>query len=164
MAISAEPAKYFKELLDVDVPNPVDGYIPYYDAATGLWKCKAPTSAGLKVGFTSFTRAGDAGDGDVSYTGVGFKPKAVIIAGRWEFWTASSIGYSGGVNKNAAFTYDTDYYESFVVDKLIDLHGDGGDQYQKAVLKSFDADGFTLTWEGYGTNEALITFYALCLG
>jgi hypothetical protein len=39
--ISLEPAKRFKDLLDVDVSGVLDGYVPYYDEASGLWKCKA---------------------------------------------------------------------------------------------------------------------------
>ena len=29
------------EISDVEVPSPTDGYILYWDAATGKWKCKA---------------------------------------------------------------------------------------------------------------------------
>jgi len=28
------------EISDVDVPSPLDGYVTYWDAASGLWKCK----------------------------------------------------------------------------------------------------------------------------
>jgi hypothetical protein len=35
---------------DVSVPAPLDGYVPYWDDTTSLWKCKAPASGGYTQG------------------------------------------------------------------------------------------------------------------
>ena len=41
--------QYLNDLLDVSVPDPVDGDILYWDAAAGLWKAKQPPVGGGTV-------------------------------------------------------------------------------------------------------------------
>ncbi len=110
-------------------------------------------NARFKVG--SFTRDVTAASGDVAYTGVGFTPTAIIFMGgvgdatlnylSWSF----TDGTTSGVLRTYANTgiYDT---ASGQVVSLIEASGKG----QTALLSSFGADGFTLTWTKIGTPAA----------
>jgi hypothetical protein len=105
-----------------------------------------------------FTRNFTSASGDVSYTGVGFTPKMITFYGAingntegmmsYGFCTniASYVSAQNAVNTKLVFT-----------DRVIHFAGSGTD-VQLAVLKSFDSDGFTLTWTKGGTPTGTITF------
>jgi hypothetical protein len=115
---------------------------------------------GIKVG--TFTRDLTASSGDVAITGVGFKPSALITFGTVTTGTIGfSIGFSDG---NAGYssevrgstpTYDSTgggLWQTF----------DGTNQHY-AILKSFDSDGFTLTWTKVNTPTGTMNCYYLAL-
>lgn len=116
-------------------------------------------ASGLKV--LAGTRDMTAASGDVAYTGVGFKPAAIIaIAGG----DGTKLDFSAGMADAAAYKsvcYNLTVFTSAAV--LINLVPATGKQ-QSAILKTFDADGFTLTWTKAGSPDAETAgLYFLCL-
>lgn len=108
----------------------------------------------VKVG--AFTRVMNAGSGDVSYTGVGFTPKAIMFFGGV---TNDTIGQYNGYDNGSVhyslsnFSTSGTGYNSYLSDSSISLFRTSGN-FQKAIVKSFDADGFTLTWTLGGAGSA----------
>jgi hypothetical protein len=108
------------------------------------------------------TRVLTEASGDVAYTGVGFTPSAIIFfvvigggsLGRW--------GLSDGVRHGAAYRVSgaTTIISDTDVAILCDLSGGNS---QSAVVKSFDADGFTLTWTKTGSPTGTAIIYCLPL-
>lgn len=100
-----------------------------------------------KVGI--LTRATNAANGDVATTGVGFQPKGIIFfaQGITKAW---SNGMSDGTTSTLVAAYETatSYTDATSCIKI----GDGASWAQKALVKTFDADGFTLTWTMDGTG------------
>lgn len=113
---------------------------------------------GIKV-ITS-TRDMTAASGDVAYTGVGFKPSLIIFQGAvhthlvpgWGVVDATSKHFVSYDNVGNCYRAGTDW--AFLII--------GGPNYQGAILKTFDADGFTLTWTKSGSPSGTITFSAKC--
>jgi hypothetical protein len=111
-------------------------------------------------------RAGSAASGNVSYTGAGFAPTAVIIVGQDNQGGGPSISLSWGFGDDAAgerlveLTDLASTPESDVVTSLIVSTADNGNS-QKASLDSLDSDGLTLAWTkgGSGQNCDFIILY-----
>lgn len=108
------------------------------------------------------TRVITAASGDVSYTGVGFQPTCLICFSDksnalFACWGAVDSGsYERGIN----YEYTPKFSET---DKLVAILTASGES-QSAVLKTFDADGFTLTWTKAGSpTGTVITIAVLCL-
>jgi hypothetical protein len=128
-------------------------------------KSRAKVSLGatavLKSKVITLTRSFATASGDISYTGVGFRPIALIAFGSQA--NGSPVTFLGIVdsalecqNLNTATTHD-------VTARFLVLGSGGHDQ--TAIVKSYDADGFTLTWTktGFpGGPDASIA--VLCLG
>ena len=110
---------------------------------------------GIKIG--TFTRAMDAATGDVAYTGVGFKPSHVVFLTRVE--TASMvIGVDDGTNHYCVAIYLTSVYFNSSAHSLYAIEAVG--KTQRGIIKTLDADGFTLTWTREGaTASANATVY-----
>ena len=82
-----------------------------------------------------------AASGNVSYTGYGFKPKALVIIAKESAYDGVSIGSSEPATASqCAWMKPTNIVGGFP--NIIFLTS----TYQKAVISSYDADGFTLTW------------------
>lgn len=100
----------------------------------------------LKSKIITATRDMTAATGDVIYTGVGFIPTAIIAMGAINTTMNISIGISdSSMNSNQInqiFTGNT--YEDLTSKLLVFATAAGATQ--SAIVKSFDADGFTLTW------------------
>lgn len=108
---------------------------------------------GIAVG--SFTRAMGDASGDVAYTGIGFKPSVLIFFTGWGPTGSNTWNYSVGMDNQTA------HYAAWSVDVSAVGHTtcaimlvESNTKYQKAVVKSKDADGFTLTWTLVGTTAA----------
>jgi len=120
-------------------------------------------AAGYYVG--TITRAMTGASGDVAYSGLGFKPSLIIFSGGVSTKAiATYFGYSFGANKYAMwnYTYVTASAVAFNVSYCIVLAEAAGQQ-QNAVVKTYDADGFTLTWTLIGTpttQDAQILYVA----
>lgn len=106
------------------------------------------------------TRDMTAASGDVAYTGVGFTPSAIFVVG--------SI--------NGTFTFTTGFVDSSKQGANIDYYGnnqaDNGTEFlkaytsastvQSAIVKSFDSDGFTLTWTKTSTPTGTLKLSFIC--
>jgi hypothetical protein len=111
-----------------------------------------------KIG--TFTRDDDAASGDVSYTGVGFKPSAIIFlcAAASAFM---SFGFDDATNHYYIFHSDSGGSSAGDTMSINAAYGGGS---QTAIVKTFDADGFTLTWTKQSSpsgNHPYIHYLAL---
>ena len=106
--------------------------------------------------------------GNVAYTGVGFLPKAILFFSNvngtarasWGYTTSATAGDNSCIfddNGDAAGTY------AIAVTNCIYLET-GGANNQKAVLVSFDSDGFTLAWTKTGVPTGTGTAMFLAFG
>lgn len=123
----------------------------------------ADLNSRLKSKIKSFTRDYGSASGDVSYTGIGFKPTSMIVHyGKTGATVGDGQGFvdsskvSGCINNrqnNNTIAINSNFIYSDPVS--------GG--YQSAIVKSFNDDGFTLTWTKFGSptgtlNLNLIAF------
>lgn len=112
----------------------------------------------------SLTRDLSAASGDVSYAGVGFKPHLIIFMGA----VASTTKACWGIATEAGqFSLDQDAPDGvdWMITDLTQCIGfiQAVGDLHVALLKSMDADGFTLTWakSGAPTGSATIGYVAL---
>lgn len=99
------------------------------------------------------TRAMDAASGNVAYTGYGFTPHSLIILSRGgPGGGEGTLGFGFATDELAMARYSTAAV-SFVNDKLVYMDQGAGAR-QSAIIASFDADGFTLTWTKDGGPTA----------
>lgn len=117
----------------------------------------------LKVKSIHFTRASDAASGDVSYTGVGFKPKIVLFLTNVDATTIFSVGVDALEPFNIQLFNTLAYYSS-TYSIQGDITGAGAGQF--SIVKTLDGDGFTLTWTKLGlpAGGTTINVIAICLG
>ena len=108
-------------------------------------------ASGIKLG--TLTRAMTAASGDVSYTAVGFKPSLILLFGGCSgttiglfFGALQDLTGAQGINNYASAGTGVIYYDGSRFWLM-----ESGSLYQSAILKSFDVDGFTLTWTLNGT-------------
>jgi len=113
------------------------------------------------------TETRDLGDasGDVAYTGYGFQPKALIIL----TMRTSAIGPQCSIGVAdiplvplALVKYDTTAIaiaQAFISSMYV-----GAAPIQQAIVKSYDADGFTLTWTKSGAEVGGVYLLVLALG
>mgnify|MGYP001570361080 CR=1 FL=1 len=125
---------------------------------------KAISDAGvntrLKSKIISFTRDLSVASGDVAYTGVGFMPTALVGIGVIGGSLPFTVGFADSGKSAADITqYGANTITSSV--NFIQIAPSGGND-QAAVVKSYDADGFTLTWTKNGSPTGTPTFYVLC--
>ncbi len=126
-----------------------------------------PISVVLQSKMIKFTRDFGVATGNVSYTGVGFKPRCLIAMGCNDAAaTPTSIGFAGldrlgyalwhlgilGVDWNGALA------------NLIRLFTDPARTVGAlADIVSFDNDGFTLSWTRIGAAAGVYDIMVLCL-
>ena len=130
----------------------------------------------VKVG--SFTKATGAATASQPITGVGFKPRAVILwtigatsAGSWTSGYTYAIGYSA---RNAGETItvgsmacasetgaDTTNASQRQAAKALTIVQWGETTLAECDMTSFDADGFTLSWTTNDSNAYIIHYMAL---
>ena len=108
------------------------------------WGEAPDTRLQSKVG--SFDRALDAADGDVSYTGVGFKPTALDITACRFGSSSISWGVSDSGPGNHNLFQDETGKTNRRTDYIINLQTGATPDFERALVKSYDDDGFTLTW------------------
>jgi len=106
------------------------------------------------------TRDQTADSGDVSYTGVGFTPTSILAISALSGGSiAVSAGFadsakaSGNIIQTATDTFNTGT-------SLISRSYASGSQ--EAIVKSYDADGFTLTWTKTGSPTGTLNIKFLC--
>lgn len=116
-------------------------------------------NAGVRSKIITGTRDFAAASGDVAYTGVGFTPTS-IMAFAYGGTYMSSVGVSDSAGAEACSS------------KNYDSTSDGGafliyfttaaGAYQTAVVKTYDADGFTLTWTKVSTASGVMQLKFIC--
>ncbi len=140
-----------------DIPGAGAVCLLEYNLANTRWELLNPSpmvygDSRFKV--VTITRAMDAATGTVAYTGLGFKPKALIaVAG---VSTAKLIYACWGITDGAT-SGNLSYYSALGDEQLYtDLIGmyESASLSQRAQLNSLDTDGFTLDWLRTGTTSA----------
>ena len=113
---------------------------------------------GFKVG--TFTRDISLASGNVSYTGIGFKPSKIFFTGAVHATRiASLIGLDDGATRLCMFDR-SDVAGTYAIDTAYSIwlsYGAGTDQY--GYVYSFDADGFTIAWTKTGSPTGTATVY-----
>lgn len=109
------------------------------------------------------TRDMTAASGDVAYTGVGFTPTSIMaIAAIATGSTVASWGFADSAKTAKAInTYVTATFDA-EGSYLILLFQTNTSTFQYATVKSFDADGFTLTWTKAGSPTGTAVLQFLC--
>lgn len=164
-------------LLDslVAVDGALGGFLKDSDAgATGLAVLAAANVAAARTAMTltpgtdiacfkilSATRDLTAGSGDVAYTGTGFTPRALLCLGCVGGTTQAVFGMADGATAGANIQQIVGGNASAHLSLC--LFDQGSNNYQHGVVKTYDADGFTLTWTKSGTPTGTATLYFLCL-
>lgn len=124
---------------------------------------KAMADAGVNTRLASkiklATRDMTAAGGDVSYTGIGFKPTAILAMGVINSTTVMSLGYIDSAGNDNGISILSNQYQNNSQFLLFYIDGSN---YQFAVVKSYDADGFTLTWTKAGSPTGTVNLIFLC--
>lgn len=111
-----------------------------------------PTNASLKSKIIVITRDGQGANGDVSYTGVGFKPTSVKA-----LMVVPGTLYKSNGFADSAGTSHCQYTSSANTERLVDwliVYSNQTAWVQHGKVKTYDNDGLTLTWEKIGTPSA----------
>ena len=101
-------------------------------------------STALSTSIISSSRTASSGAGDQALTGAGFSPTAVIAFGLTNATSVASFGIGDDAiaesvilqKADGNMTYNTTFF----------IYGLSGSDGLYAVIKTFDADGLTLTW------------------
>ena len=106
-----------------------------------------------------------AASGDVSYTGYGFMPRALSIdfgmGGTQAFPKGMGHGFASLTKVVRQMSYGPNtYYNGGSTLMYVDITAGNN---QGAILKSWDADGYTLTWTKTGTPTGAFVFVALAM-
>lgn len=116
----------------------------------------------LRTGYTMMTFSRDmaAVIGNVSYTGLGFKPRLLLFFGGKPGTSTASFGLDDATAKYVLYTSNTGVFQVSASTVSINLY-----EYnvgsQRAKVLSMDSDGFTLFWEKAGSPVG--TAYVHCL-
>jgi len=105
----------------------------------------------------------DAASGDVEYTGYGFQPTALVV---FAVHHSNVVEISEGASDSAK-AYGIIYQRVSAMSTgnyLILIQDTTAQNYQLAIPKSYDADGFTLTWtKGGAYAHEVLGFVVLAL-
>lgn len=116
---------------------------------------KAIADAGLNTRLKSkiitATRDGAGENGDVSYTGVGFVPTSIRAIMSRDGSLFNSDGFADSTKASYCIA-NSAANVNYAIGKLVSYTN--AFWGQEAVVKSFDADGFTLTWTKTSTPDA----------
>lgn len=140
------------------------------DECTIIDKRVRTLGGGLTSKIITATRDMAAASGDVSYTGVGFQPTALVCLATHTSTTAEdgsgSVGFSDNAKNDGVIAryLQAEGGSQWITSAILVCIFSTYNRYQIATLKSYDADGFTLTWTKSAVSPAgtgYLTF--LCL-
>jgi len=119
--------------------------------------------ADTRIASGTFTRDTSAASGDQAITGIGFIPKWIICFAVADAAGETSWGMSTGASVNNCLrdTYGVTAGTHSDATDLIHLITSAGTAYT-ANLKTFDADGFTITWTKTGSPTGTATVKYIC--
>jgi hypothetical protein len=144
-------------------------YATAVDAFTALY-FKADGTPVVGAGLTSFagslTRDVSLATGDISVTGVGFLPSAIIffMGDNGSSAYKASWGFvDENLNQKVSYTIASPVGEITTSSTICIRYIVTGSDYMNGAVISFDADGFTITFTKVGspTGTAAITYLAL---
>ncbi len=137
-----------------------------YNSVASVWDCvdvkiEGATNNGNSKIITA-TRDYSAVAGDVAYTGVGFTPTSI----RAIFCKDSaSVGDGNGFSDSSktSFCVNTRQNNGTAHPSSTLIYSDiASGQYISAIVKSYDADGFTLTWSKTGSPTGTLNIGFIC--
>ncbi len=102
----------------------------------------------LKSKIITATRDLAAGSGDVSYTGVGFTPTSMLMLANINLSLIFAIALVDSAKATEGIEIESSTF-SYKVAQLQLASSSGA--FSTATVKSWDADGFTLTWTKTGS-------------
>ncbi len=121
-----------------------------------------PASALRSAFIKAETRDLAAATGDVAYTNYGFTPRGLFIFAFLNINNASSWGASDPAKAMISWAFVSPTTITPSITKVVNCTNVAGDG-QTALVKSYDVDGFTLTWThlGAGVGTVLLTVAAI---
>jgi microcystin-dependent protein len=127
---------------------------------TTMTVSNAISGAGIAPKIGTLTRVQNSANADVAYTGVGFKPSAVIFIAGVDTVPGISVGVDNGTNHYAGITATNSNFRpigGYSIDRE-----DYSSWSESGKILTMDSDGFTIRWEKGGTPpSATITVYYL---
>lgn len=163
--ITAKSLKSATTTVDVSAATaPSSGQVLTATASTtATWQTPAAAAISSKV--ISATRDLTAASGDVSYTGVGFVPTSLTVSADLPTKKSSSLGFADSA-KNGAGHYLTDVPQSGPISDVntnaIIFCQSAVNNFQHAQVKTYDSDGFTLTWSKINSPTGTATLRFIC--
>lgn len=148
--------------------TPSSGYMAIYPKSDKLVYAKGSDGVeiilGTQVFVGSSTRTLSTASGNVAYTGVGFKPKAVIfLATAAGQVGGTSWGFDGPSAKTMYDDYATTANTYNTTTSSILMQPATAGNYQAGSILTLDSDGFTIAWTKAGTPTGTGTFLYLCI-
>jgi hypothetical protein len=131
------------------------------DFATPKALADAGVNTRLKTKIINATRDMTAASGDVSYTGVGFTPTAVLAMAWIEGMFTFSIGIADS-SKTFSSLFPHSAANMGGANSAFYVQTGTGTTYQGATMKTYDADGFTLTWTKTSTPTGTAGLIFMC--
>lgn len=126
--------------------------------ANPQWATIASTALSSKV--ITATRDLTAATGNVAYTGVGFTPTSIMAIAYVEAGVTSSTGFADSAKAGGAIGPYTSFAMTGGNYLIYALTSAGVNQ--TAVVDSYDADGFTLTWTKTGSPTGTLNIKFIC--
>ena len=122
---------------------------------TGVGTSAWQASGNVKIGSVSGDRDMTAVSGDVSETGIGFQPRYVIFFCGVNTTSKVSWGFDDASNRICIADYHGQTVNTYFVSTghSIKIMQDASNM-QQGLLKTLDADGFTITWFKEGSPSA----------
>jgi hypothetical protein len=158
-------AKTIKKLHDQDLAdNDIEvGQIVtvVYDGTNFQMQSQVANTPSITSKVIASTRDTTAASGDVAYTGVGFPPTSIHVQAHIEGTHFSSYGFADSAKTAMSTNVRNDSNTYGNSDKFITIDTGVGAQ-QVAIIKTYDSDGFTLTWTKAGSPTGTAQLYFLC--
>lgn len=152
----------YKNTALVDTTNPSD-ILATVSPGTSLVAARRDHVHVRKTTIITSTRAMNVSSGNVSYTGVGFKPIKITAQANIPSTFSASIGTCNATQMQVQYTHSNSSYNALQSSYVVFIYGaTGGVDYQIASIVSMDNDGFTLAWTKGGTDTATISMSFLC--
>ncbi len=108
------------------------------------------------------TRDLSASSGDVSYTGVGFQPTSLMVIANCHDTFTFSNGIADSSKTCRLISASSANVVRSYADMLVLLYVTNESNLQYCNVKTYDADGFTLTWTKAGSPTGTGTMAFLC--
>ena len=130
--------------------------------ATSKALANADLNTRLKSKVITSTRGLTAATADISYTGVGFEPTSIIAICNIDGSTNSvSFGFADSGKSSSEIEKDSNTYW-YKNDILLRASTSVGSSFQNATIKSYDSDGFTISWIKAGSPTGTANLIFLC--